>query len=306
MTKWFVTVGAFAVGVVTSSFASAGMTPTRYIDHGGAHLAVYETRGHEGPGILLLHGNTSSASSYEAFMATPFARRHRVVAVDLAGYGRSTNALAYNVGTFVSDITYVAQATGVADGYVVGWSLGGDLALQAAPQLPHAKGYFLFGTAPLGFTPGLPAAFLTPDQSYAGAAVNYGFIAALTPDQIDDYVTAFFRPHFRRIPRFFFDDGQRTDPATRAAVGIAGAGFDPTFQDEVAIARGLTVPLELVLGTEDAFVNPDYLDALAPTLPTLEDGSITYVRGAGHAIHWEDTARFTALLARFVHDGRCD
>lgn len=307
MTKWMTVVGLLALGVATTSEASAtGMRPTRYLRNNGVRLAVYESGGREGPGILLVHGNTSAASSFGAFMATPFARRHRVVAVDLPGYGNSDNAASYNVQTFTDQIAYVANATRTADGVIVGWSLGGDLALQTAPRLPRARGYFLFGTAPLGYTPGLPAPFLTPAESYAGAAVNYGFVGALTPAQIDDYVTAFFRPGYRWIPRSFYEAGQRTDPATRTAVGIAGAGLDPTFQDEVAIARNLTVPIELVAGTKDAFVNPDYLDALAPSLPTLHDGDITYVRGAGHAIQWEDPLRFTALLADFVGDSRCD
>jgi pimeloyl-ACP methyl ester carboxylesterase len=305
MRKWIVALGALVAVVVTASTASAGgLTPTRYLNHNGVRLAVYESSGTESPGVLLLHGNTSSASSYAEVLASPFARRQHVVAVDFAGYGNSDNAPAYDVASFAGQIAFVAQATGVADGVVVGWSLGGDLALQASHLLPNAAGYFLFGTAPLGQAPGLPAPFLSSTESYAGAAVNYGFIPNLTTQQVDDYVTAFFRPGYRRIPSFFFDDGRRTDPATRAAVGIAGAGLDPTFRDEVAIARNLTVPLALVLGTEDAFVNPAYLSALAPSIPQLYEGEVISVRNAGHAIHWEHDARFTALLSRFVRDTR--
>lgn len=303
MAKWIVALGALVSAAVTTSTASAGgMTPTRYLHHNGVRLAVYESDGTESPGVLLLHGNTSSASSYAEVFESPFARRHHVVALDFAGYGNSDNAPFYDVSTFTGQVAFVAQATGVDDGVVVGWSLGGDLALQASSLLPNAKGYFLFGTAPLGYAPGLPAPFLSPAESYAGAAVNYGFVPNLTTQQIDDYVTAFFRPRYRSIPKFFFDDGHRTDPATRAAVGTAGAGLDPTFRDEVAIVRSLSVPVALVLGTEDAFVNPKYLSALAPTIPGLYDGEIVSVKRSGHAIHWEHAERFTALLARFVRD----
>lgn len=250
--------------------------------------------------MLLIHGNTSSAASFSEVLDSPFARRRRVVAVDLAGYGKSDNAPGYYAGYIADEIRFVAQATGTDDGVIVGWSLGGDLALQAAPLLPKAKGYFLFGTAPLGVTPDLPAPFLTPAESYAGNAVNYGFVPNLTNDLIDDYVTAFFRPRYRPIPRFFFTDGYRTDPNTRFALAVAAGGFDPTFRDEVAVIRGLSVPVQLLLGTQDAFVNPDYLDALAPSIPTLTDGKVTYLRNVGHAVHWEADVRFMALLTKFV------
>lgn len=308
MKQWIVALGAFlAASAATSSAMASGMTPTRFINFNGVKLAVYESQGRREPGVLLIHGNTSSANSFSDIMDSAYARFHRVVAVDLAGYGASDNAPSYNTADFASEIAFAAQQTGTDDGVIAGWSLGGDLALQAASQLPNAKGYFLFGTAPLGFAPGLPAPFLTPAESYAGAAVNYGFIPSLTTQQVNDYVTAFFRPGFSPIPSFFFADGQRTDPATRAAVAVAGAGFDPTFQDEVAVARNLNVPVALLLGKKDAFVNPAYLSGLAPTIPNLYSGHVIEIPATGHAIQWERPVIFTALLAKFVKDASgCD
>lgn len=281
------------------------LTPSQHLDFNGVSLAVYESSGTELPAVLLIHGNTSAASSYEKILNSPLAHRRKMVAVDLAGYGNSDDAPAYDTAYFAEEIAFTAQQMGVDDGFIVGWSLGGDLALQAAPLLPDVKGYFLFGTAPLGYAPGLPAPFLSAAESYAGAAVNYGFFAALTQQQVTDYVTAFFRPNYQYIPQTFFSDGLRTDPATRAAVGMAGAGLDPTFLDEVAIVKNLQVPVAIVLGTEDAFVRPDYLEGLAPDIPTLHNGEITYVAYAGHAIQHEKPGRFNALLEGFIRNEPC-
>jgi pimeloyl-ACP methyl ester carboxylesterase len=154
----------------------------------------------------------------------------------------------------------------------------------------------------VGYAPELPSPFLSASESYAGAAVNYGFIPDLTSQQVTDYVTAFFRPDYRHIPQGFYDDGLRTDPATRAAVLAAAFGFDPTFADEVEIVKNLQVPIELAVGTQDAFVRPAYLEGLAPEIPTLHDGEITYVQHAGHALHYEVPGHFTALLERFIRD----
>ncbi|WP_205633590.1 alpha/beta fold hydrolase [Labilithrix luteola] len=302
-------VGLVAFASSTAFFAGdafAGeLHPTRYLHFNGNKVAVYESRGHEGPGILLLHGNTSAADSYKRILEGPLGSKRHLVAVDLSGYGESDNAASYSTAFFAQEIAYVAQQTGVADGIVVGWSLGGDLALQAAPLLPNAKGFFLFGTAPVGYTPTLPPAFLSPTESYAGPAVSYGFIAGLTQQQITDYVTAFFRPNYRNVPQFMIADGLRTDPNTRTAVYLAGTGQDPTTLDEVAVIRNLHVPVELALGSEDAFVNPAYMDALAPSIPTLHDGHVRYVQHAGHALHYEDPIRFTLILEDFIRDAEC-
>ena len=183
------------------------LLPTQFLNFNGLDIAVYETKGNKGPGILLIHGNTSSASSYSKFFKTNYAKRNRIVAVELPGFGLSDRSVFYDVGFFVDAIVFVAEELNLDEGVLVGWSLGGDLALQASTSLPDLKGIFTFGTAPVGYDPGLPPPFLTPEESYAGEAVNYGFIPDLTNEQIDDYVTAFFRPGFSPIPDFFFDDG---------------------------------------------------------------------------------------------------
>lgn len=283
-------------------WANAHLKPTRFINVNGSNIAVYESSGDRGPGILLIHGNTSSANAWEQIMDSGFARRHHVVAFDLPGYGNSSNAPAYGVAPFIQVIAAVANQTGVADGVIVGWSLGGDLALQASGLLPNAKGYFLVGTAPLGAAPGLPSPFLTPAESYAGDAVNFGFVANLTPEQIREFVAAFFRPNYNDIPNFFYKDGLRTDPATRAAVLTAASGGDPAFQDEVAIVHNLAVPIALVVGEKDAFVRPEYLTQLAPQIPMLWDHEIKFVKKAGHAVQWERPNKFISLLRDFIRD----
>ncbi|MGH6635315.1 MAG: alpha/beta hydrolase [Gammaproteobacteria bacterium] len=253
--------------LLSISFATVawadGLEPTGFITYSGLDLAVYESEGTEGPGVLLVHGNTSSAHSYARVLGSAFGERVRVAAVDLPGFGRSDNADAasYNAAFLAGAIVATAEALNLVAGVFVGWSLGGDLLLQASSQL-DAKGYFLFGTAPLpvGDAPD-PPPFLTPLESYAGDAVNFGFVADLTTEQIAQYVTAFFRPGFQSIPNFFFVDGERTDPNTRTAVAAAVFGLDDNFQDEVDIVTGLTglkVPVALLLGERDAFVRPEY------------------------------------------------
>ncbi len=265
-------------------------------------IAFYESGGELGAGVLLLPGNTSSANSYANVFVQPYAESHRLVAIDLPGFGRSSDAITYDAALMRETIAEAATALDLDEGVIVGWSLGGDLALQASGQLPDVQGYFLVGTAPLGVAPDLPPPFLLPEESYAGEAVTYGFIAALTKAQIRDFVNAFFRPTFpsSQIANHFYRDGFRTDPDTRAAVLAAAIGADPTFMDEVVIVRTFDKPIVLAVGDTDAFLNQDYLTALAPSVPTLFKSEIHVFQDTGHAVHWERPHRFIQLLKQFI------
>lgn len=287
-----------------SGLAQVGLPlqPSRYLAIDGLNIAAYESTGTKSPTVFLIHGNTSSANSFARVLRSDFAKKYRVVAIDMAGYGRSDNAPSYNVATFTSVISKAAALLNAEDGVIVGWSLGGDLALQSASLLPQAKGYFLFGTAPVGGGPLTPSAFLSPAESYAGIATVYGFVPTLLPMQIDEYVTAFFRPQWSVIPSFFFQDGYRTDPGTRQAILVAASGLDSNFKPEVPVIQSLQVPVALVHSESDAFVRLEYLQAIAPGIQHLWRGEVQVVPKSGHVLQWEDPDTFISLLKDFIHD----
>lgn len=276
------------------------LTPSRFITVNGISIAVFESSGRAKPSVLFLHGNTASSNAFARVMRSPLAKVFHFVAIDLPGYGRSGNASSYNVQLFRSTIATAAATLGVDDGVLAGFSLGGDLALQSIAALPKIKGLFLDGTAPIGISPELPPPFLGPTESPAGPAVQFGAVPNLTPEMVVAYVTAFFRPGFSPIPNFFFSDGQRTDPGTRAAVFAVVTGQDPTFVDEVAVIRGLKIPVALVVGSQDSFVRQAFLDGLAPTIPSLFLHKVLKIPDTGHIVQWERPLAYDALLAAFL------
>ncbi len=283
------------------TFSPAPLTPSRYLTIDGMQIAVYEGAGKKGPGVLLIHGNTSSANAFSRILKSSKLTNRRVVAIDLPGYGNSDDA-EYDIATFTSVVAQAAVALDVDDGVMVGWSLGGDFLLQSAHLLPDVKGYFLFGTAPVGGGPPAMSPFLSPAESYAGLASTYGFTADLTTTQLDEFVEGFFRPGWTNIPSFFYEDAYRTDPGTREAVLLAASGLDPDFVAEVPVAQGLTVPIALVHAEQDAFVRLDYLNAIAPSIPNLWKDKIIVVPSSGHALQWERPLAFDILLEAFLAD----
>jgi pimeloyl-ACP methyl ester carboxylesterase len=64
----------------------------------------------------------------------------------------------------------VVDALKLRDVVLVGWSLGGHVALEAVENIPGCKGVLIYGTPPLAFPPDMAAAFL-PNPAM-GAAFN--------------------------------------------------------------------------------------------------------------------------------------
>jgi pimeloyl-ACP methyl ester carboxylesterase len=88
-----------------------------------------------GPAVVLVHGLAGDLHYWD-FAAADLARDHRVVRLDLAGHGGSgTDRKTWRIEAFVSDIREVANAAGVDRFTLVGHSISGTIALEAAREL---------------------------------------------------------------------------------------------------------------------------------------------------------------------------
>ena len=211
------------------------------------------------------------------------------------GHGRSADAsdpAAYLLSGHARSLIALLTARGIEDSILVGWSLGGHILLEAAPDLAGARGLMIFGTPPIGFPPAMDKAFLP------NPAMQVGFVPEITPEMAKAYVAAFFAPGFADIPAFFLEDAMRTDGIARAQIG---ASIDPAVtRDEVDVAAALKVPLAVLHGVREQLIDGAYFGSLK--LPTLWRGAVQVVTEAGHAPQWECPDEFDALLRAFAAD----
>lgn len=269
---------------------------TKIIDGGFGQIAYRESPG-SGPAAVLIHGNSASSRAFARQLDGPLGQKHRLVAIDLPGHGASANAAdpaLYTMPGYAGVLTDLVGRLGVEDAVFVGWSLGGHIVLEAAPDLPNARGLMIFGTPPLAFPPAMEAAFL-PNPAMAAA-----FAADLTEQQAQAFVAACFKPGATDIPPSFLADTLRTDGRARAqlAASIAPDGY----RDEVDIVARLTRPFAVLHGAEEQLVNAGYFATL--TMPTLWRGAVQVIADAGHTPQWEQAAQFDALLEAFIADCR--
>jgi pimeloyl-ACP methyl ester carboxylesterase len=106
------------------------------IARNGIKLA-YDDRGAGDPIIVFVHGWTCDQSFF-APQAEHFAKRHRVVSVDLRGHGDSDKPHGpYPIGAYADDIAYLIVQLGLGKVVAVGHSMGGLAVAQLAASHPN-------------------------------------------------------------------------------------------------------------------------------------------------------------------------
>jgi len=105
-----------------------------YADVNGVHL-YYEIRG-TGEPLVLLHGGLGAIEMFGPNLHI-LAENHQVIAVDLQGHGRTADVdRPFRVETMADDIAALLEHLHISRADVMGYSLGGGVALQVAARHP--------------------------------------------------------------------------------------------------------------------------------------------------------------------------
>jgi pimeloyl-ACP methyl ester carboxylesterase len=110
-----------------------------YADVNGLHM-YYETHGTGSP-LVLLHGGLGSGEMFEPAIRSAFTEHHTVILPDLQGHGRTADIdRPLDVREMAGDIAGLIDHLGLEKPDIVGFSLGGGVALQVAFQFPEKIG----------------------------------------------------------------------------------------------------------------------------------------------------------------------
>ena len=119
------------------------VTVTKFGRPEGVKL-TYDLRGAGDTTLVFIHGWSSERSAWRE-QANYFAARHRVVTLDLAGHGQSTagKRKAWTLASLADDVVAVVARLKSPHVTLIGHSMGGPVALLAAPRLPMVKAVIL-------------------------------------------------------------------------------------------------------------------------------------------------------------------
>ena len=141
-----------------------------YAEVNGINL-YYETHGAGRP-MILLHGGLTSGEMFEPILPS-LVEHHQVIAVDLQGHGRTADIdRPIDIRLMADDIAALIDHLGLEKPDVVGYSLGGGVALFTAMKYPEKVGKLISASAHIR-RDAIPAEMLAQQAQVNAAAVEF-------------------------------------------------------------------------------------------------------------------------------------
>jgi pimeloyl-ACP methyl ester carboxylesterase len=249
------------------------------VERDGIGLHV-EERGSGDPPVLLVHGIACDRRHMEP-VAAHLGARHRTLAADLRGHGRSDAPDGpYDVPAHVADLAAVCDALGAERPVVVGHSLGGLLTVALAatrPEIPRAVAVL---DSPVVPPPGREAMMR---EHFARLRDDY-------ETEIRRYFAAFFAPGDGAALEEWVMATILEPPHHAVSATWEHAALD---HDTAASVAAVDVPLLYIdAGTPNAM-----LDRLVDLCPKAAVGRTV---GAGHFLQLVVPDQVNAMLERFL------
>lgn len=252
----------------------------------------------DGEPLLLLHGFTGSVETWKPFL--PYWRDYRLILVDVIGHGRTdspTDPARYEIEKVAADLEEILRHLHLQDAHVLGYSMGGRLALTFAILYPHRVRTLILESS----SPGLKTMQerwerIERDEALAEEIERYG---------IKKFVEKWENiPLFASQKRLPLSVRQqiRTERLSNNEKGLAnslrgmGTGRQPSWWKRLS---EVSIPTLLLCGEWDQkFCR--IAEEMKKYLPNYE---MVKVAQAGHAIHVEQREIFAKIVSEFIKGG---
>lgn len=241
------------------------------------------------PPVVCLHGISAHGRRFRRLAEERLARRHRVLAPDLRGHGRSAWEPPWTIATHLDDVLETVAAAGVERADWIGHSFGGRLVLELAAREPERVGRAVLLDPAIQLLPHVAFDFATHELADTSFATPEEAVEARlatsrwTPrEAIEEEV----REHLERGP-----DGRLRYRYCRPTV-VAVYGELCT---EPPPPETLQAPALLVHAPALGLVREEQLAAYAGRAELLA------VPG-GHIVYWDAFDETAAAIERFLED----
>nr|CAD6437931.1 alpha/beta hydrolase [Rhizobium sp. Q54] len=253
-------------------------------------IAVEMTRS-TGPDVVLIHGNSSCRDVFRLQLGSDLGKTYRLISFDLPGHGQSSDAFdktrTYPLPGLADATVELMEKLNIEQPVLLGWSLGGHVAIEVASRGINLRGLFLTGTPPVG---------ADISQGFRGSLLNgVASSGPFTRQQAAKFALNVFgsasAPEFEEV-------ALRTDGAFRSVLFSAIRVDEKS--DQRAVVGSTVVPTAVVNGADDPVVNLHYVDSVRYS--NLWKGVCFRVAESGHAPFLQNAQEFNSLLRQFLQD----
>ncbi|KAH6658472.1 AHL acylase [Truncatella angustata] len=242
------------------------------------------------PPVFCIHGNSSSRHIFKPVLLNQnITSTRRVIAVDLPGHGESDDAKdpahTYTMPAYAKACVEVLNKLDISEVVLVGWSLGGHIAVEILPLFSGVKGIVIVGSllVPIWGKP------LDDERTRWN----------MREDLSDEELTAFSkRATGGPWEQWMAESAIRTDSkARRVLFTNLGCG---DCSDQQKLAAETNVPLAVVVGTDEPHLDNNKIKGLK--YGNLWSGKVIEIQNGKHCPVWEKPADFNPVLEKFLGD----
>ncbi|MEE4197677.1 MAG: alpha/beta hydrolase [Bacteroidales bacterium] len=257
-------------------------------------IAYYDTQT-SGLPVVLIHGTSLASVIFIRQMIDPgLSQTYRFIALDLPGCGDSDSANNpendYTIQMLASDIVGFCKKLNLNSPVFIGHDFGGNVLLEALPDLPSAKAIALVCSVPLTNP-------LTPGMFLPHPAVPLLSKAGIDDSDIHQIAASLMEPG-SKYPDFLPELMRISDIRYREV--FFNSLNEGAYRDQYALLKELKIPVALFLGEKDQLINADYLKNIA--IPRLWHKNILTIKDAGHLCFYENPADFNTTINGFLQE----
>ena len=250
----------------------------------------------DGDALLLLHGFSGDSSTWEA-VGRQLRDDYRLITFDILGHGLSdkpADATSFRMEAVAADIIDILDLMQIKKTYLLGYSMGGRLALYLALHYGARFRAVILESA----SPGVD-----DEQERTTRRERDNALAA----QIEARGLEWFVELWERLPLWASQAGmpaevlaaQRLQRLSNSARGLAnslrgmGSGAQPNLWDDL---QELELPILLIAGAlDDKFLSIN--EQMAARIP---HSRLSVIPSAGHNTHLEQPQAFAAVVQSFL------
>lgn len=250
----------------------------------------------EGPPLLLLHGFTGSGATWRETV-NMLKDCFCCVTVDILGHGRSAapkEAERYRIQLVAQDMKELMKELGHSRFHLLGYSMGGRLALTIAVMFPEAVQSLILESA----SPGLR----TEEERSMRRQSDEELAERIEREGIESFINYWENiPLFETQKQLSKDRQQaiREERLQNKAAGLSGSlrgmgtGAQPSWWP---LLPQLRMPVLLVTGSKDQ----KFAGIANEMQELLSVSAWKEINAAGHAIHVEECRKFGTIVKEFL------
>jgi pimeloyl-ACP methyl ester carboxylesterase len=269
----------------------------------GIHL-YYELHG-DGFPLILIAGTGSHCRKWTLFQTPFFSQHYRVLIYDHRGTGRSDHPdHDYTIPMFAQDLSELTDALGIREAYVLGHSMGGQVAQQFAIDYPDKVRKLVLASTGSGFfegysfTRGIPLGQCLEFVEVGGSVAER--------ERRSHWGEFWYTPRFRQehadIVEKIIELTTLDAPPLKSYLRhiIARQNHQTTEQ-----LHRIKVPTLIIVGSEDYYApgTGNFVKQCRHLATRIPNSKLVLIPGARHGIFWEKADEVNQLIYNWLEEG---